>query len=235
MSNLKQMTEMRQRKVKLSTSLLLGLLGLTGLHAQNTLTVTDIDGNVYQTVTIGNQVWMKENLKVTRYTNGNIIGTTTPATLDISGESAPKYQWAYNGDENNVAVYGRLYTWFAVTDSCNVCPAGWHIPADAEWTTLTTYLGGAKVAGGKLKETGAAHWQRPNTGATNETGFTALPGSYRSINGEFSHFGVYGGWWSSAGMNPYMAWTRYMTAVANYAGVYGYGKSLGFSVRCLKN
>ena len=221
-------------KLKLFT--LIGFsFGLTLLKAQEKRTVTDVDGNIYQSVTIGTQVWMKENLKVTKYRNGDIIGTTVPATLEISGEIAPKYQWAYIGDEGNVAVYGRLYTWHAVTDSRQVCPVGWHLPSDAEWTTLTTYLGGFKVAGGKLKETGAVHWQSPNTNATNETGFTALPGSYRGINGEFSHFGIYGGWWSSSEMNPYMAWTRYLTAIAKYTGIYGYGKSLGFSVRCIKD
>ena len=225
---------MRYRILKIIVILLVSS-GLTDLEAQDKLSVTDIDGNVYQTIKIGTQLWMRENLKVTRYLNGEVIGTSTPATLDISGESAPKYQWAYNGDEENVAVYGRLYTWFAVTDSRNVCPAGWHIPTDSEWTTLTTYLGGFKIAGGKLKETGALHWRSPNTAATNETGFTALPASYRSINGEFSHFGIYGGWWSSSELNPFMAWTRYMTAIAKYTGVYPYGKSLGFSVRCLKN
>src|SRR5688500_14669040 len=117
-------------------------------------TVTDIEGNVYHTVTIGTQVWMAENLKTTKYRNGDLIGTTIPATLDISSESAPKYQWAYNGEESIVATYGRLYTWYAVTDSRNVCPTGWHVPSDAEWTTLTTYLGGESVAGDKLKENG---------------------------------------------------------------------------------
>ena len=134
---------MRHTQLILNT-LLLSSLGLTGLHAQDKLTVTDIDGNVYQTVTIGTQVWMKENLKVTKYCNGDVIGTTTPASLDISGEDTPKYQWAPNGDESNVAVYGRLYTWHAVTDSRNVCPTGWHLPDDAEWATLTTFLGGAR-------------------------------------------------------------------------------------------
>jgi len=225
---------MRHKKLKLSILLLLGI-GLTGLHAQNTLTVTDLDGNVYKTVNIGTQVWMKENLKVTRYRNGSVIGTTPSATLDVSSESTPKYQWAYNGNESSVVTYGRLYTWYVVTDSRNVCPTGWHLPTDAEWTTLTDYLGGAKIAGGKLKETGTAHWQSPNTGATNETGFTALPGSYRSINGEFNHYGNYGGWWSSTEFNTYMAWPRYMTGIASYVGRYGYGKSIGFSVRCLKD
>lgn len=225
---------MQHPKFKLITLFILSI-GLTTLNAQDKSSVTDIDGNVYQTVKIGTQLWMKENLKVTKYRNGDIIGTTSPATLDISGESAAKYQWAYNGDEENVSVYGRLYTWYAVTDSRQVCPIGWHLPSDAEWTVLTTYLGGFKVAGGKLKETGAAHWQSPNTNATNETGFSALPGSYRGINGEFSHFGIYGGWWSSTELNPYMAWTRYLTAIAKYTGIYSYGKSLGFSVRCIKD
>ncbi len=225
---------MRLPKFKLFT-LILFFVGLTGLYAQQKASVTDRDGNVYQTVRIGTQVWMKENLKVSRYRNGEIITTTNPGTLDISGENAPKYQWASNGDEGNVAVYGRLYTWYAATDPRGVCPSGWHLPTDAEWTTLTTFLGGFKVAGGKLKETGSGHWQNPNTGATNQSGFTALPGSYRGITGEFNHFGSYGGWWSCSEMNPYMAWTRYMTSIANYTGAYSYGKSLGFSVRCLKD
>ena len=102
--------------------------------------VKDIDGNVYRTITIGTQVWMAENLKTTKYRNGDLIGTTTPATLVIEGESTPKYQWAYDGNESNVATYGRLYTWYVATDSRNVCPIGWHVPTDAEWTTLTDYL-----------------------------------------------------------------------------------------------
>ena len=150
-------------------------------------TVTDIDGNVYHTVTIGTQVWMVENLKTTKYSNGDLIGTTTPATLDIMSESTPKYQWAYNDEESKVATYGRLYTWYAVADSRNVCPTGWHVPSDAEWTTLTTYLGGLSVAGAKLKEKGTAHWESPNTGATNESGYTALPGGFRYAEGLFSY------------------------------------------------
>src|SRR5512133_2727329 len=102
--------------------------------------VKDIDGNVYQTITIGTQVWMVENLKTTKYRNGDLIGTTTPASLVIEGESAPKYQWAYDGNESNVAIHGRLYTWYVATDSRNVCPTGWHVPSDAEWTVLTDYL-----------------------------------------------------------------------------------------------
>jgi uncharacterized protein (TIGR02145 family) len=103
--------------------------------------IKDVDGNVYTSVTIGTQVWMVENLKTTKYRNGDLIGTTNPATLDITGETSPKYQWPHDGNESNVATYyGRLYTWWAVTDSRNVCPTGWHVPSYAEWTTLTDYL-----------------------------------------------------------------------------------------------
>ncbi len=99
-------------------------------------TIKDYDNNVYNTVKIDNQLWMAENLKTTSYRNGDPIGTTTPATADITGESEPKYQWAYDGNESNAAVYGRLYTGYAVTDSRGICPTGWHIPTEAELTIL---------------------------------------------------------------------------------------------------
>lgn len=103
---------------------------------------------------IGTQVWMVENLKTTKYNNGDFIGTTSPTTLNIEAESSPKYQWAYDSNENNVSTYGRLYTWFATTDSRNICPTGWHIPTDAEWTTLVNFLGGENEAGNNLNEIG---------------------------------------------------------------------------------
>jgi uncharacterized protein (TIGR02145 family) len=193
------------------------------------------DNERYNTIKIGTQVWMKENLKTTKYRNGDLIGTTTPATKDISGETSPKYQWAYGGNENNVATYGRLYTWYAVTDKRNICPTGWHVPTDEELTTLITYLGGAGIAGGKLKESGTSHFPSPNTGATNETGYTALPSGSRSSSSSFGDIGDYGYWWSS---------TEYSTASAYYRGVYyGYSnvgrnysfKRSGFSVRCLRD
>jgi uncharacterized protein (TIGR02145 family) len=197
--------------------------------------VTDKDGNVYKTVTIGTQVWMTENLKTTKYKNGDLIGTTTPATKDITSESTPKYQWAYKGDESNVATYGRLYTWYAVTDSRNVCPTGWHVPTDAEWTTLTTYLGGESIAPSKLKETDTTHWQNSNYQmlATNESGFTALPGGYRVNTWPFDGMGSQGIWWSSTEYNNYFGWSRNMDF--DNSGIYSYGnpKEYGFSVRCL--
>jgi uncharacterized protein (TIGR02145 family) len=193
-------------------------------------TVTDVDGNTYNYVVIGSQAWMKENLKVTRYRNGDLIGTTIPATLDVSSETAPKYQWAYDGNESNVAVYGRLYTWHAITDSRNLCPVGWHIPSDIEWTTLSTYLGGINVAGGKMKETGTMHWISPNLGATNESGFTALPGGYRSDNGSYTSIGLDGHWWSSTDTWYRYIWSNSITINSDHSYM-----PFGFSVRCVKD
>ncbi|OFY43216.1 MAG: hypothetical protein A2X18_09245 [Bacteroidetes bacterium GWF2_40_14] len=197
--------------------------------------VTDVDGNIYTIVTIGTQTWMGSNLKTTRYRNNDLIGTTTPATLDISGESSPKYQWAYSGNEENVASYGRLYTWYVVNDSRNICPVGWHVPTNAEWTTLATFLGGLSVAGGKLKEAGTGHWQNPNLGATNSSGFTALPGGYHSSLGFFDTIGYYGLWWSSTEITITNA--GYLNMGKDYVELFmsNYTKSYGFSVRCVKD
>jgi uncharacterized protein (TIGR02145 family) len=200
--------------------------------------MTDQDGNVYTSVTIGTQVWMVENLKTSKYRNGDLIGTTTPATLDITAEATPKYQWAYDDNENNVATYGRLYTWFAVTDSRNVCPAGWHVPTDKEWTTLASFLGGANVAGGKLKETGTIHWLTPNEGATNETGFTALAGGVRVPEGSFFNIDFRGFWWSSTKCSECPisnAWCRWMQHNLSDLVLVYERKELGFSVRCIKD
>jgi len=218
-------------KTVILSKILLFSIGLAGLQAQ---TVKDNDSNVYKTVTIGTQVWMAENLKTTKYRNGDLIGTTTPATLDISGETTPKYQWTYDGNESNVATYGRLYTWYAVTDNRNVCPAGWHVPSDAEWTTLITFLGGIRVAGGKLKETGTTHWQSPNIGATNESGFTALPSGGREANGTFGGVGDDGLWWSSSETSATIAYNRYMDYLGFVSSSLG-SKQDGFSVRCLRD
>ena len=158
-------------------------------------TVTDIDGNLYYAVIIGSQCWMAENLKTTKYRNGdaipNVTDNTTWSAL-ITGALCN-----YNNDANNMTTYGRLYNWYAVSDSRNIAPVGWHVPTDVELTTLTDYLGGLSIAGNKLKEPGTTHWASPNTGAVNETGFTALPGGYRVSSGSFSNLGNNGYWWSS--------------------------------------
>jgi uncharacterized protein (TIGR02145 family) len=210
-------------------------------------TVTDIDGNIYNTVTIGTQVWMAENLKTTKYCNGDLIGTTAPATLNIGLEPNPKYQWAYDGNEINAATYGRLYTWHTVTDSRNICPVGWHVPTDAEWHTLILYLDNSAsltlyestTAGSTLKEAGTAHWPSPNTGATNESGFTALPGGYRYNNGAFYGFGSCCIWWGSTEVptNDGNAWIRVLQDIVSSSSVGRDNgcKVGGYSVRCLKN
>jgi len=195
--------------------------------------VTDVDGNSYTSVKLGSQqVWMVENLKTTKNRNGDLIGTTSPATLDISKQVSPKYQWAYDGNESNVATYGRLYTWYASHDY--LCPTGWHVPSDAEWTTLTTYLGVDSVTGGILKEMGTTHWQSPNTGASNESGFTALPGGIRNNVGIFNYIGLYCYWWGSyPEATSWSGWFR--LTYYNKSDVFrsSANKPSGLSVRCL--
>jgi uncharacterized protein (TIGR02145 family) len=196
--------------------------------------VSDKDGNVYKTVTIGNQVWLAENLKTTKYQNGDLIGTTTTSTSDISGENTPKYQWPSGGNESSVGIYGRLYTWYAVADSRNICPTGWHVPNNIEFSTLMSNLGGDDIAGGKLKETGTTHWASPNTEATNESGFTALPGGYRGYEGSYYFVGYTGYWWTATEADANNAWYRGLY----YNGIYDHNlsnaKKAGFAVRCLQ-
>ena len=215
--------------------LLLLNIPIKSIAQESTETVQDIDGNVYTIITIGKQAWMKENLKTTKYSNGDSIHTTTPATLDITNEPSPEYQWAYDGNESNVEIYGRLYTWYAATDDRNICPTGWHVPTDADWLKLTTYLVSEYVAGGKLKETGISHWKSPNTGATNESGFTALPGGYRYGNGTFYDIGGTGNWWSSTEVSTNNAWCYTMyNNLRNVNKHYG-KKTNDLSIRCVRD
>jgi len=138
---------------------------------------SDIDGNVYNTITIGTQIWMKENLKTTKYNDGSSIPLVTDNTAWIN-LSTPGYCWYNNDAATYKSAYGAMYNWYTVNTG-KICPPNWHVPTDTQWETLITYLGGKIIAGGKMKETGTAHWTSPNIGATNETGFTALPGGYR--------------------------------------------------------
>jgi uncharacterized protein (TIGR02145 family) len=200
-----------------------------------TTSVTDVEGNVYGTVHIGTQVWMKENLKTARYANGEPIATTTPATLHLGGQISPKYQWDYNGESSNAAVYGKLYTWFAVADERKLCPYGWHVPSDAEWTTMGTVVGGGQgFYGGKLKEAGTSHWQAPNTEATNSTGFTALPGGNRDESGPFLLMGAKATWWSATEVDA-SAWYRMLSHDNSSFTRTSTIKYRGQSVRCIKD
>jgi uncharacterized protein (TIGR02145 family) len=188
------------------------------------------DGTHYDAVKIGNQVWMAENLKYLP----SVVG---PAT--VSETTAYYYVYGYDGTDvtaakatANYTTYGVLYNWPA---AMNACPTGWHLPSDAEWTELTDYLGGSGVAGGKLKEIGTTHWNTPNTDATNETGFTALPGGDRSNGGYFGFIGNYGDWWSATEGNTTDAWGRGMNYNNCNVSRYNSIKELGFSVRCLRD
>jgi uncharacterized protein (TIGR02145 family) len=193
------------------------------------------DNERYKIVKIGEQIWMAENLKTTKYRNGDSIGTTSPATKDISAETKPKYQWAYDGIESNVATYGRLYTWYAVTDSRKVCPEGWHLPNYPEWIALTTYLGDNSIAGGKLKEKGSSHWLSPNTGATNETGFTALPSGCRGNKEGFIVIDIYGCWWSFSEISTNKANRLSIDCYTSNITRLDGDKKSGFSIRCIKD
>jgi uncharacterized protein (TIGR02145 family) len=197
-------------------------------------TVSDVDGNNYNTVKIGDQIWMAENLKTTKYNDGVLIPNVTGFWSDYTSGA---YCW-YNDDENtNKNTYGALYNWLAVNTG-KLCPAGWHVPSKEDWMLLAYYLGGPDLAGGKLKESGTAHWESPNTGATNITGFTALPGGMRE---DASGFGIYFGsmgttglWWSS---DPPVEGTHQSILLDSNSGEFSlfdwiYSQS-GLSVRCL--
>jgi uncharacterized protein (TIGR02145 family) len=198
--------------------------------------IKDIDDNVYNTVTIGTQVWMAENLKTTKYKDGTAILLVTDGAA-WAALITPGCCWYNNDAATYKATYGALYNWYTVNTG-KLCPTGWHVPTDIEWTTLTTFLGGELVAGSKLKETDVTHWLSPNTGATNESGFTALPGGYRFGsfgNGMFFSIGVSGYWWSSTEYNTYNAWYRSVDYDGSDVYRNGSSKNNGFSVRCLRD
>jgi uncharacterized protein (TIGR02145 family) len=201
------------------------------------------DGNNYKTVTIGSQVWMAENLRFLPA----VIG---PGTSSLTNPYY--YVYGYNGDNvvnakasSNYNTYGVLYNWPAamsvyahsvpIPDRVQgACPEGWHLPNDEEWNQLNSYLGGESVAGGKLKETGTKHWYNPNTGASNKTGFTALPGGFLGNNGAFNSIGLSGHWWSATQSSSDKAWDRHLSFDFNQLNRGGSSKEVGFSVRCVK-
>jgi len=207
-------------------------------------TITDVDNIVYNTVKIGTQVWMAENLKTTKYNDGtpipNITDNSAWAALTIGAYSD------YDNTPSNSSIYGRLYNWYAVDNNAatkvasnggkNVCPTGWHIPNEAELTILTDYLGGIMVAGGKLKEAGTTHWLSPNIGATNETGFTSLPGGMRDDVGAYNVIGLGGIWWTStenSTMHALYWWMLHEEAYLDNDD--DNSKCSGYSVRCLRD
>jgi uncharacterized protein (TIGR02145 family) len=191
----------------------------------------DADGNNYTVVKIGTQIWMAENLRYLPSVVKSITGTVV---------TAYHYVYDYNGTSvgtaktnANYTTFGVLYNWKAAMAAV---PAGWHLPADAEWTQLTDYLGGSIDAGGKLKQIGTTQWITPNTGAINETGFSALPGGQRKVVNGFDYIGYIGYWWTSSEYTPGTAWVRSMNFNGSGVGSgYYENKELGFSVRCIKD
>jgi len=209
----------------------------------------DGDGNTYATVLIGTQVWMAKNLNTTKYNDGTPIPNVTDITAWAGLTSGAYCYYNNNVGTDYGAIYGALYNWYAVDNNAstksasnggeNICPVGWHIPSDADWDILNTYLGGSDVAGGKLKESGTDHWRSPNAYATNIFGFTALPGGCRGdSNGYFGGFGEYGYWWSSSDLTsdvPLFAWYRGLHYMLNDLMRPNRYKYYGMSVRCVKN
>jgi uncharacterized protein (TIGR02145 family) len=204
-------------------------------------TLTDQDGNVYKTIRIGTQTWMAENLRTTKYRNGDAIPQVSDylAWTKLGSGAYCNYQNTNNLD--SIATLGRLYNWYAISDSRNIAPLGWHMPKDTEWTSLINYLGGTSIAGGKLKETGTSHWMYPNTSATNESGFTAVSGGWRyfgdGVNiGIFCNAGADGFWWSNIDGNDSYNW-GFSLGYNNLEAICknGYDKVLGLSVRCVKD
>lgn len=229
---------------------------LAYLSCPGTPTVSDYDGNEYNAVLIGSQCWMKENLKATHYSDGSQLVDGTGAG-DISGDYTAKYYFAYDDDISNVATYGRLYTWAAVMNGAassdanpsgvqGVCPAGWHVPTDAEWKVLEMYLGMSQNEldnyggrgtdeGGKLKEIGTIHWSSPNTGATDKSCFTALPGGGRDDNDSFDYIGLHASFWSATKSNHPEVWMRNLSNYSSLLFRLDLFKSNAFSVRCIKD
>ena len=210
------------------------------LQNSNGTTVTDYDNNVYQTVTICNQIWTKTNLNVSHYRNGAVIPQVTDPTAWAALTTGA---WCYYSDNTtNGTIYGKLYNWYAVNDSRGLAPDGYHIPSDSEWTTLTTCLGGESVAGGLMKETGTTNWTTPNTSATNTSGFSGLPGGCRYLNSTsyiFSEINKYGYWWSSTVYGSNTGYPNAFYRRLNYNSVIvnnnNLSKASGFSVRCVKD
>lgn len=224
-------------------------------------TVTDIDGNIYKTIIIGTQEWMAENLRVIHYNNNDPIPTDTHIDWKSTNAGAfTIYPYEYidglNSEDEVIAAYGALYNWYAVDDKRGICPADWHVPEDEDWTKLTDYLGDEvspsfgrllSITGGKLKSklTGpGSHpgWHYPNSGATNETGFAAIPGGSRYGYGGFGDIGYHGAWWSAT-YEPVTSWAV-SRVIARFWMIYYHdnilfnGKSNKrnqFSVRCIRN
>ena len=195
--------------------------------------IKDGDGNVYTTVIINSQTWLLENLKTTKLNDGTKIPLVTDLTAwkDLTTMG---YCWYDNNEATYKGDYGALYNWYAAKND-KLCPKGWHVPTDAEWTTLITSLGGADLAGGKMKETGTTHWRAINEGANNESGFTALPGGTRDYHNNFLFIHEAAIFWSSSEYSATDAWDRHINYFNSTVFASDRPKNYGASVRCIKN
>lgn len=210
------------------------------INVPETGTVTDLDNNTYQTVKIDNQWWMAENLKVTHYRNGDAI-PYIPDSTEWGGLNSGAY-CVNDNNSDNIAVYGRLYNWYAVNDSRQLAPLGWHVPTDDEWQTLVDFLGGRWFAGGKMKEAGTTHWesQSQNRDVTNESGFSALPGGSRYTTYPYNDFwrysgiGAYAYFWSATEASSAYAYYRFIGSEESISRDYSH-KRLGLSIRCVRD
>jgi uncharacterized protein (TIGR02145 family) len=201
-------------------------------------TMTDQEGNEYKTIVIGTQEWMAENLNTSIYRNGDAIATSLN---DAGWQSTMNGAWShYNNEASYACPHGKLYNWYACVDPRQLCPSGWHVPSDPEWTTLIGQLGGEGVAGGKMKTTGTLQlanglWYAPNTGATNSAGFSGAPQGYRYFTGEYDLLGSNVFWWSTDAFLTNNAWSWFLSHTESGSFRSDFDKNSGFSVRCLRD
>jgi uncharacterized protein (TIGR02145 family) len=225
-------------------SLLITAISFLLILENQAQTITDFDGNVYNTVTIGTQLWMKENLEVTHYNNGDLISNVSNNTAWSNLTSGARTY--YNNDSlTNSLIYGALYNWHTVVDNRKLCPNNWHVPSNSEWnilynyldetidTTALGYLG--TDAGGQLKSVGTTYWNSPNTGATDISEFSALPGGKREVSGTYNYLRDAGGWWSSTESSTTHAFMRDLGNSTAQASANALQKKSGFSVRCISD
>jgi uncharacterized protein (TIGR02145 family) len=198
------------------------------LIAAGTYKLADIDGNQYNVVKIGKQLWMKENLRTRRYNDG----TPIPKVPDYNNWP-DAYYW-YNNDSVTYNIYGPLYNFYVIENDHNVCPAGWHVPSKQEWITLKIYLGSDTLVGGKMKEVGTTHWLVPNTSATNESGFSAIPGGL-GYDGYFQYIGMYACWWSSSIDSYEKSYYEMLSYKSSRFIEHSGYNEFGYSIRCLRD
>lgn len=202
--------------------------------------VTDVEGNNYDSIAIGSQIWMTENLRVTKYRNGeSILKSEVAKWLDSETGELYTYETGdcctYDYDEENVDTHGCLYNWYAVNDSRQIAPLGWHVPSIAEWNVLFNFLGGELIVGDKLKEIGFNNWGSRKIGADNSSGFSALPSGYRGFVGTFKGLNYYCYWWAATEFDSMRSWFCYLSYGNKYVTIKNDLKCYGFSVRCVRD